>query len=347
MLYVTTKSNFYSETAPKALQSDTGADGGLYVPFKMPDFTREQLGVLLEKPFGEIVAEVLDLFFACRLTGSDVDFALGGFPIKLTQMSHRIIVAETWRNVENHYERTQRELAWLVCDKLGCPRKLTSWLAISVRIAVLFGVFGELIRSGVIASEQKIDISVPTGDFSVGFSFWLCRSMGLPIANIICSCNENSSTWDLFHLGQMYTNTALVHTTTPLCDVVVPTELERLVHAVLGTEEATAYTQCVAQGLVYRPAEGKANELRKGMFSAVVSRSRLDALIPSVYRTNSYILGTYTALAYGGLMDYRAKTGESRTALILAERSPVCDEDVVADAMQISVPQLRAKLNNN
>ncbi len=345
MLYVTTKSSFYSETAPKALQSDRGGDGGLYVPFQMPSFTAAQLDSLLAKPFTEAVADILNVFFACRLTGADVETAIGQIPLKLVAMNHRIIIAQAWRNAENEYAQIQNELAFLVCERLGAPKVITSWLAIAVRVAVLFGTFGELIRQGVFSTEEKIDVCVPTGDFSAGFSFWLCRSFGLPIANIICSCNENSSAWDLFHQGQLYTNATLVHTTTPLCDVVVPVEFERLVHAVLGADEADAYTRAVTQGQIYRPSEEKALALRSGMFSAVVSRSRLDALISSVYRTNSYILGTYTALAYGGLMDYRAKTGESRTTLLFAERSPICDAQIVAEAMQIPVFALRAKLN--
>ena len=85
-------------------------------------------------------------------------------------------------------------------------------------------------------------------------------------------------------------------------------------------------------------------KLRKGMFAAVISKDRLVATIPSVYRTRDYILGPAAALGYSGLLDYRAKTGENRTALLLAERSPMCDCDFVARVMNMTVPELRAKI---
>ena len=66
-------------------------------------------------------------------------------------------------------------------------------------------------------------------------------------------------------------------------------------------------------------------------------------MISSVYRTNRYLIGPYTALAYGGLTDYRAKTGESRTAVILAERAPAQDAAVVAVAMGTTEEQLLAQ----
>ena len=53
-----------------------------------------------------------------------------------------------------------------------------------------------------------------------------------------------------------------------------------------------------------------------------------------------------TAVSYGGLQDYRARTGESRAALVLSERSPGCDEEVVAAAMGISLDELKKRINN-
>ncbi len=345
MLYITTRSSANTQTAPKALLSDRGDDGGLFVPFQIPAFTGEEIAALAEKSFGQTVAEILNLFFACRLTDLDVEFTVGRQCVNLFAMNHRILVAETWRNPENCYDRTERTLAYRVCDSLGVEQKLTSWLKISVRIAVLFGIFGELLRGGMVSVGQKIDIAVSTGDFSAPISAWYARQMGLPIGNIICSCNENNALWELLHLGELHCNAQKVHTTTPLADMVIPAELERLIHVALGTESATDFANIAERRGIYRPGEEQAKLLRKDMFAAVVSRSRLDALIPSVYRTNSYILGAYTTLAYGGLMDYRAKTGETRPALLLSERSPLCDGEVVAEAMQLTISQLRSRLD--
>lgn len=342
MLYVTTRNKYDAQTTVKALTSENG----LYIPFQMPAFSQQQIQELAEKSFGQCVAEILDLFFSCRLTAVDVDFCIGRMPVKLTTMNHRVLIAETWRNLDGDYARTERDLAAKICGNLGCALKLTSWLRIGIRIAVLFGVFAELMRNGAVSLQQPIDVAVPTGDFSVPISVWYCRSMGLPIANIICSCNENSGVWELLHLGELHTDASVVHTTTPLADVSLCAELERLIYAVAGTQEAEKFAQLAKNGRIYRPAAEVASLLKKGMFSAVVSRSRLDALIPSVYRTNSCVLGPYTALAYGGLMDYRAKTGETRPALLIAERSPVCDGELVAASMHLTATELKAVLTN-
>lgn len=345
MLYVTTRSKFDAQTTTRALADDRGPDGGLYLPFQMPKFSAEEVAALAEKTFGQCVADILNLFFSCRLTGLDVDFCIGRNPVKLDAMNHRIVIAELWHNLDSDYARTERDLAAKICSNLGCEVKLTSWLRIAIRLSVLFGIFAQLQSMGAVSVHQSMDVAVPVGDFSSVMSVWLARSIGLPIANIICSCNENSGVWELLHLGELHTDAAVTATTTPLADVAVPMELERLIHAAIGQEEAIRFADVTAKRRIYRPQTDLFGNLKKGMFSAVVSRSRLDALIPSVYRTNSYILGPYTALAYGGLMDYRAKTGETRPALLLAERSPICDSDVVTDSMRMTVSELKAELD--
>lgn len=345
MLYVTTINEKETVTTNLALASDRGADGGLYIPFQLPSYTREELAAIAEQSFSQTVAQVLNHFFACRLNAVDVDFCIGRSPVRLAAMNHRVVMAETWHNVENDYDYIQRELCKKVCSSLGAPYKQTSWLCIAVRIAVLVGIFGKLQGLGAVSKEQPVDVAVPTGDFSVAMAVWYARKMGLPISNIICSCNENSGIWELLHLGELHTDAATVTTTTPLADFGVAENVERLICATFGPEETARYLQVKERGRVYRPDIELTGDLRDGMFSAVVSRSRLDALIPSVYRTNAYVLGPYSALSYGGLMDYRAKTGENRPALILADRSPLCDGEMVCASMQMDMEQLEAALN--
>ncbi len=345
MLYITTRGKFDPQTATRALCSDRGSDGGLYIPMQMPVLSREEIGALGEKSFGQRVADMLNLFFSTGLTGIDVDFAIGRMPVKLTAMNHRILMAEAWRNIESDYSWTELVLAQKICTELSAPVKLTSWLRIAIRIAVVFGIFGELIGVGLLGVNQNVDVAVPTEDFTWPVTMWYCRELGLPIGNIICACNENSGAWDLLHLGELHMDAARIDTTTPLADFPVPFELERLLHGVSGFTGAQKLAEAMESKKTLRPEEDQAARLRRGMFAAVVSRSRLDALIPSVYRTNSYILGPYTALAYGGLMDYRAKTGESRPALLLASRSPMRDADIVADSMRMTKGELKAAMD--
>jgi len=345
MLYVTTTEKSDAFTPPRTFFEDRGPDGGLFVPRQTVPFTLAQLAQLEKLSFGDRIAQILNGFFSARLTGWDVESAIGRCPVKAQSMSHRIIMAELWQNLDGSFDRMERILA----EKIRCDgdtlRDPSSWMRIAIRIAVLFATYAELVRAGAADWTENADVSAVTGDFSWPMAVWYAREMGLPVANIICSCNENCALWDLLHHGELKTDAQLIRTTTPLADVSLPAELERLIFGTLGRGCTEEYLEICRRGGQYVPPAEQFPVLRSGLFASVVSRARVDVLISSVYRTNSYIMGPYTALAYGGLTDYRAKTGESRMALILAERAPEQDISLVAQAMGLSEEQLFTQRN--
>ena len=92
MLYVTTQDSKDAHTAYRTLGANSGPDGGLFVPFKMPKLEPEQIENLKEKSFEQNIADVLNLLFNARMDGWDVGFTIGRRPHKLVPMSHRVYV---------------------------------------------------------------------------------------------------------------------------------------------------------------------------------------------------------------------------------------------------------------
>lgn len=344
MLYVTTREKHDAYTASKALTEDRGPDDGLYLPFNLPVFDRTQIGALAAESFGECVAQILNHFFACRLTGWDVEQCTGRHPVRCVATSRKTVVAETFRNIRWDYSHLEETLSLLVCNRMDVPYGTTSWLRIAARIAVAFGLYGEMIKAGTLDAEQTFDVSVPTGDFTAPMAFWYAREMGLPVANIVCACNDNSAVWDLLHLGNLRTDTQSVKTVTPLVDIAVPLEIERLIFGTLGVEQAQCFSHTAEEGGQYILTPEALDKLRSGLFAAVVSSDRVSSLIPSAYSTTGYVMGPYTVLAYGALMDYRARTGERRPALILADRSPVCDSAFVVESLNTTASELKERI---
>lgn len=347
MLYVTTRNKNDAHTAHKTLTADRGSCGGYFVPFQMPVYSAEEIEGLKEKSFGQTVAEVLNLFFNARLDGWDVDFSIGRYPVRLVSMSRKVMVAETWHNPDWDFARMVRNLASRIRgndDSKGVP---SDWAWTSIRIATLFGLYGELLRQGVAGNDQRIDVAVIAGDFSAPMAAWYAREMGLPIGNIICSCNENCAVWDLLHHGQMRTDMIAVPTNTPECDIGLPASIERLIYGQLGAGEVRRFLEACSEGRDYILNEEQLAQLRRGFSSAVVSQKRMETVIHNVYRTCTYLLDPYSALAYGGLQDYRTNAEEGRNALLLTERSPVCSAATVAKAMGITVQDLKERLRMN
>ena len=335
MLYASTRSNRDAYTAQRVLKEKRCPEGGLFVPFRLPASEAISVCALAEKSLNQIISDVLNYFFNTHISSWDVDLCLGRNSVRLEQLNQRIVSLECWHNLAWDFSGMVNRLMGLICSNPDCEADL-DWMEVAVRIAVLFGAFGELMRRDCISADQKVDISVAAGDFSAPMSAWYARYMGLPIGNIICSCNENGGLWDLIHHGYFRTDGVAVQTLTPSSDVIVPCGLERLIHACGGSREAMCYVDAVRRGGSYFPRDLIWKRIADGMFVSVVSGRRMEATIRSAYSTDRYLLSPYAALAYAGLQDYRSKTGETRFALVLSQRSPGLDSDVVSKALNLS-----------
>lgn len=342
MLYATTRSKTDFFTAHHALTDVCAEDGGLYIPLQLPVFTPEEIASLKDKTFGQAAAEILNRFFGTQLAGWDLDFAIGRYPIRCVSMSHRIIIAETWHNLDWDFSRMAKCLASLAAGiEIDEP---SNWAIIVVRIAALFGILADLLRTGALSCGEKADISVTSQDFSAPMAAFYARKMGLPIASIVVCCNENSAPWDLIYKGELRTGTIAIPTATPDCDQTLPLGLERFIHACGGENEVFRYLEICRNGEVYFPGESIYPAMRKDTHASVVGSKRVLSAIPNLYKTNSYLPGLYTALAYSGLLDYRARTGESRLAIVLSDQSPICHADAVSAAMGIGKDELETLL---
>ena len=344
MLYVTTRSNRDAYTPQRILTDCRGEDGGLYIPLHDPKFAPEEIDAFGEKPFNQCVAELLNIQFNTKLTSWDVDFAVGRYPVRLKKLNQRIIMGELWHNPSWVFSAMAAHLTQRI-SKEPVSKIKGDWAPIGVRIAILFGIYGELKRSGMANREMPFDISTVSGDFSGPISAWYARKWGLPIGNIICCCNENSDIWNLVCHGQFRTDGVAKPTSTPDADVVLPESLERLISAVAGQREVEKYLSCIRTGATYYADELVLRELRRGLYVAVVSQPRVRDTIPSVYGNIGYVLSPYDALSYAGLLDYRSKTGARRYALVMSEKAPICDLNMVADALHTTTAELKSYLD--
>lgn len=340
MLYTTTRNNVDTFTAQRVLALKRGPDGGLFVPFRLPVFNGGEILALGNKNFNVCLAETLNLLFGTRLTAYDIDLAVGRHAVRLHQLGQRLLVGECWHNTDWQFSRLVKDLSQLMLAGKDARPEIDGWAETGIRIAVLFGIFGELIQEGLAGPGKHVDISMVSGSFSGPMSAWYARGMGLPVGNIVCCCNENSSLWDFICHGQLRTEGIALKTVVSEADVVVPEGLERLISVYGGPEEVEHYVQTIRQGGTYYADDGFLTRMRKGIYVTVSSERRIKSTISSCFSTHQYLLSAGSALAYAGLQDYRARTGESRTALILTEKSPRLDMKLITDVMGVSEQEL-------
>ena len=340
MLYATTRSKVATYTAQRALKEERSPDGGFYIPTSLPTYSHDELEALLKEPAGEIVARILNSFFNGKLGRMDVEFALGRKFFGLARISHRIIIGELWRNADSSFEELCRRLAQRISSEVGAVNP-GSWMRIACRVALVFAMWAELRRQGIVGPDEILDAATLTADFEGPYALHLARRMGLPIGQVICCCNENGSFWDLLTRGQMKLNTKVQKTFTPKCDTAVPAGLELLIKEKLDWDDVEEFLALKEQGSTYYLSAEEHRHFQEGFSAAVVGDKRVRMAIPNLYNTNGYILCPYSALVYTGLMDYRSHPGPRRAALMLTEYDPRDCADTVIHALAISDQELK------
>ena len=345
MLYLTTRTLHDTYTAARAMSEDRGPDGGLFVPFTMPHPDRQQIKSLANKHFSQNVADIINLFFSTQLDSWAIEFSIGRYPVKLIPVSSRETVAETWHNPVWKFERLAKGIEKAIRQSDEVREVPSDWLMIASRIGVLFGIFGELMKQGKVSASEPIDVAVPCGDFSAPMAVWYAKQMGLPISTVLCCCNDNNGTWKLLHKGEIRTDVVALETPTPLCDQVVPADLERLIFSNLGMKAALNFVDACNEGSGFYLEQEQLKVLREGLYVPVTSQKRLESAVKSLYRSCGYASDVYTALCYSGILDYRSVTGEGRQILILSEESPVYSAPFLSQCLEITPKKLMELIN--
>ena len=341
MLYVTTRISTDAFTAFRALSENRGPEGGFYVPLRLPSFSAKQIAELADHSFANNVADVLNLFFGTKLDGCEIQLGIGRYSVKLIGLNGKITVVKTWNNPVFRFERMVSGVEKIIRQSDQISKKPSDWLRIAVRVAVLFGIYGQLLQNATISQQQTIDVSVPSGDLSELMAVWYAKKMGLPVGTIVCCCNENNALWGLLHKGELRTDLLATHTHTQMCDFAVPTDLERLIFGVFGHEEVKRFCEASMTGAIYCLDDKQTEQLREDIYVSVVSTKRIGSVIPNLYKITEFIADPYTALSYSGLSDYRSIMGGSRHALVISEESPLFSLEFVAQCMDMLPNELK------
>lgn len=336
MLYVTTRNQIDVFTPEHPLRNRRDPDGGLYCPFHALRFSPEEIEGLKDVSFNQCMADMLKTMFGISLSSWEVDFCIGRYPVRLKNLESRLSVCEPWHNTGKDFRNMVEQLS-----KRMNGQHDQGWVEMAVRIAVLFGLYGELRREGILNRGEVFDLAVLSGSFMEPMSAWYAKQWGLPVGKIVCCCNENNTVWNLICQGQFPTDQTAVSTCVPGADIVLPEELERLVAACGDTWEMEHFLGCCETGKTYCPEEPVLNKMREHLYVSVVGSERIRQTVAGVYKASSYLLSPESALVYSGLQYYRAGKEQLRKAVVMTNRSPALDLAFAAEALGIPEETLR------
>ena len=197
-----------------------------------------------------------------------------------------------------------------------------NWGRLAPQIVYYVSAYCDLLNSGEIALGDRINVCVPTGNFGNIFAAYLSKQMGLPLGKLICASNQNNILTDFLNTGRYDRNRQFHCTMSPSMDILISSNLERLLALTAGKEATALYMADLAQKGAYEVSgevKGKIDENFKGYFA---DENETAATIRKYFTEYGYLADTHTSVALTAAEKYIAETGDRTPMVVASTASP-------------------------
>lgn len=191
------------------------------------------------------------------------------------------------------------------------------------QVVYYFHAYLELLKKGAITAGEEINVVVPTGNFGNILAGYYAKQMGLPIGKFLCASNDNKVLYDFFKTGIYNKDRDFAITISPSMDILISSNLERLIFAVSGNDSAKT------KGLMDELNKSGSYEITEAMktnladfFGGFATEVQTKEAIKEAYNNASYVMDTHTAVAYSVYTDYVKATADNTKTVIVSTASP-------------------------
>lgn len=194
--------------------------------------------------------------------------------------------------------------------------------------------YAKLYENGAIAKDEKINVVVPTGNFGNILAAFYAKNLGLPIAKLICASNENKVLFDFFSTGTYDRNREFVLTSSPSMDILISSNLERLIYRIAGNdaEKNAEFMRALTEEGKYMITDEMRAQLAD-FYGNYTTEEETAEVIRDLYEKTGYVIDTHTAVATGVYHKYVKETGDNTKTVIASTASPFKFTRSVMDAI--------------
>ena len=212
-----------------------------------------------------------------------------------------------------------------------------NWGRLVPQIVYYFAAYAQLLKAGKVRFGDKVDFCVPTGNFGDILAGYYAKQMGLPVGRLICASNENNVLTDFLTTGTYTAKREFFKTTSPSMDILVSSNLERLLYHVTGSDAEVA-------GLMKSLSETGSYTVRPETLAAIQesfgcgwsSEEEVAGEIRARYEQDGYLCDTHTAVAFHVAGCHKR---EGVPMVVLSTASPYKFPRSVLEALGHTAPQ--------
>ncbi len=185
-----------------------------------------------------------------------------------------------------------------------------------------------------LGSKEPVNFVVPTGNFGNILAGYYAMNLGIPVHKLICASNTNKVLFDFFQTGEYNRNREFVLTTSPSMDILISSNLERLIYHIAG--DNAAVNAELMSALTQKGTYAITEEMKQGLsdfYGGWASEEETAAEILERYEKDQYVIDPHTAVASAVYGKYRKETADDTQTVIVSTASPFKFEKSVMSAL--------------
>lgn len=210
-----------------------------------------------------------------------------------------------------------------------------NWGRLVPQIVYYIAAYTTLVEQGEIEMGETVNVTVPTGNFGNILAAYYAKLMGLPIGKLICASNRNRVLTDFIRTGVYDRNRDFYTTTSPSMDILISSNLERLLYQLCGKDDAVIrdwFGKLSSEGK-YAVSDSVKEKLQADFWGRFCDDQETAETIKKTFNEYGYLCDTHTAVAVKVYQDYTAQTGDKTKCIIASTASPYKFNDAVLAAI--------------
>ena len=207
------------------------------------------------------------------------------------------------------------------------------------QVVYYFAAYSQLLASGEISDGDKVDYIVPTGNFGDIMAGYFALKMGLPVGRLVCASNRNDVLTEFLETGHYNRKRPFHKTTSPSMDILVSSNLERLLYYVCGAEHTAEYMKALSENGEYQITAEELAEITSVFAGVCADDDEGAAAIRDVFNREHYLMDTHTSIAWACMEKLdagHAASGASEhgaASVVLSTASPYKFSRAVLEAL--------------
>ena len=215
-----------------------------------------------------------------------------------------------------------------------------NWGRLVPQIVYYFAAYGRLVRNHEIEMGQPVDFCVPTGNFGDILAGYYAKQMGLPVGKLVCASNRNNVLTEFFETGTYNARREFFRTTSPSMDILVSSNLERLLYHITGSDaQVAAWMADLAEKGSYTVNSTTLETIRADFAAGCASDEEVAQEIKAIYQKVGYLCDPHTAVAFKVAREYQAASQSHNPMVVLSTASPYKFPRDVLTALGGEAPQ--------